>query len=104
MKKKVSVWRNGSAKNSNSTYGFRVLKTDYNDLKNWEKIKVGELFILRENVIFTENCPEIRSVIIKDFLKNNNLIHWEKGKPHKLWLREVEKNSFELLVKEPNNK
>jgi hypothetical protein len=98
---RVTTWRNGITQNNNATYGIRISKRDYEELKKWEEIKVGNTSILRASVTFTEKCPEVRSQIIKEFLKSNNLLEWEKFKPHELYLLEHQKNKFQLLLKEP---
>ncbi|MFW0739938.1 hypothetical protein [Flavobacterium sp. T12S277] len=97
----VSTWKNSNNINVNAYYAIRIKKRDYFALENWQTIRVGENHIERNNRPFTEQCPEIRSIIIRDFLFENNLQHWPLRQPHTLFLFEYEENQFELLLENP---
>ena len=95
----VSTWKNGNAENTKSTFGIRIRKENFNRLKKWKEIKVGDKKIIKTpKAKFTEKCPEIRNIIIKDFLMNKNLADWKPYKPNKLKLYEIEKDKFELRI------
>jgi hypothetical protein len=84
----VKTWSNGSP-NKNTGAGFGVkLKNDddYGTMLNWKEVRVGDKMIDRGNRKFTQQCPEIRSKIIGEFLIKNQLGSWEKGNPHDLEL------------------
>lgn len=94
----VTTWKNGNG--INACYGIRIKRIDYLSLENWQRIKVGENHIERNTVSFTEQCPEIRNLLIKNFLIQNNLNHWEPRQPHRLFLFEYEENQFQLFLEE----
>ena len=97
---KVSTWKNGNAENTKSTFGIRIKKADFSSLENWKEIKVGGKRITKTSKTkFTEKCPEIRNIKIKEFLIDNKLANWKPYKPNELKLYEIEKDIFELRIK-----
>lgn len=94
----VTTW-----KNSSSGYGIRISYSDFSRVEKWREILIeGSIdMILREKRlrrkrIFKIECPEIRSVLIRDFLKKNGLLNWPPGLPYRLKLQVLKNGRFKL--------
>ncbi len=98
----VSTWKGG-------TYGIRVGKENalrYFD-KSWENIYVkigGQFYTFNLSSTFWTTCPEFRGGHIPVWLRKNNLHTWPKGRPHRLILKPLDGNHFELMFREYTDK
>jgi len=89
-----------SWKDSGAGYGIRIAKADFETVRQWREIHIDGTVetILRDNRPFTRDCPEIRSVLIREFLLRNNLLNWPKGNPHRLTLTPLGRARFRLAI------
>lgn len=90
----VTTWTNGT-----SIYGIRISKKDTNLFKEFDSVTIeidNEIVEIKKTEGFHKDCPELRHPKIKVFFEKNNLIKWEKRKPHKLKLIQDKFNKFKL--------
>ncbi len=84
-----------------STYGIRVGKQNaehYFD-RRWKTIEVeiaGHFHSFSLADTFWTTCPEFRGVVIGQWLDDNGLIPWPKGKPPQVELTPLGGNRFRL--------
>jgi hypothetical protein len=93
---KVTAWSSGSG-----TFGIRVGKPnrDLHFRREWSSIEVqidGKPHGIALTGGFWRNCPEFRSVIIRDWLATKGLLEWERGQPPELELSPLGGNRFRL--------
>lgn len=94
----VSTWKGG-------TYGVRVGKENARTFfnKSWDLIEVkigGEFFEFQLNSTFWTTCPEFRGNPLPHWFQAKGIDKWPKGSPHKLALRPITGNRFELSIPE----
>ena len=92
------TWKGG-------THGVRVGKKNalmFFD-KSWANIEVkidGTFHVFRLSPAFWTTCPEFRGEPIPEWLKTNGLDKWPKGNPHRLILKPLGRNRFQLFLAE----
>lgn len=91
------TWKGG-------TYGVRVGKENARRFfdKSWAKIevKIDEKFHpFRLSPTFWTTCPEFRGEPIANWLKTNGLDTWPDRKPHRMILKPLGQNRFQLPLK-----
>jgi len=97
----VSAWHNSNPNNVNGNgYGIRISTNDLGTIRHWRSIRINDEEVLRENCIYNEDCPEIRSNIIGLFLIRNNMTNWPNGQPSQLTLLEIENNIWQLEIQD----
>jgi hypothetical protein len=97
----VSAWSDGSGR----TYGIRVGKDGRDNFFDpaWQWIDVdieGTTHRFQITDGFWNDCPEFRdsgAPVIREWLRRNNKIPWEKGKPPKFVLEVVGAQHFRLI-------
>jgi hypothetical protein len=95
----VSAWNNGGV-----SYGIRVGKGNRDRFFNptWNEVDLdldGHVHRVALTSGFWDHCPEIRSPIIRDWMKKKKLIPWPKGAPPRMELTPVGQNCFKLTLK-----
>lgn len=106
----VTTWNNGGFSNDGNGYGIRFSKINIPFFKQygWNELILqlgynGEEVHCKINDTFWTTCPEVRSKMIGQFLIRNGMGNWDKGKPYKLSLFQLEENRF-ILVKNNHKK
>ena len=79
-------WHGGPASKSGAGYGIRISEADRDAHFDPEwpsvRIKVGTKWVAVEvSLSFWENCPELRSKEIGEYMLDQGLAPWPKGKP-----------------------
>jgi len=93
----VSTWKSGG------TYGISVGKINAQKYfkKSWKNIKVkieNQFYTFKLSKTFWTTCPEFRGCPISIWLKNIGLDKWTKNQPHRLILKPLGNNRFELTL------
>jgi hypothetical protein len=94
----ASAWHNGSG-----TYGISIGKPNrdrYFD-RSWKAIQVeidGEVHDLPLSRGFWVDCPEVRSSVIKDWLRRNGRLSWPTRDPPRFELTPLGANRFRLTA------
>lgn len=92
----VVTWKGG-------THGIRVGKENAQKFfdKSWASIQVkidGTFHAFGLSPTFWTTCPEFRGGPIPRWLKSKGLHKWPRGNPHRLILKPLDENRFELSV------
>ena len=93
----VSAWSGG-----NGTYGLRVGRENrdrYFD-RRWDEIQLeidDKNHRLRITAGFWNQCPEIRSPVVRTWLRRHRTLEWPRGRPPKMELVHLGENRFMLL-------
>ena len=90
----VSAWKA-------ATYGIRVGQANAREYfdRSWEQVEVeinGKFYSFKLSPTFWTTCPELRGGPIPDWLKEQGLVPWPKGKPPKFRLEPLGDKKFRL--------
>ena len=94
----VRGWSSGGG-----TYGLRVGVPNRDEFfrPEWDEIEIeidGRLHPVRVTGGFWHQCPEVRSPIIRDWLRRYRTLKWPKGEPPKAELVPLGGNRFRLIA------
>ena len=92
----VSAWKGGT-----EGYGVRVARSDVRKHfdSGWTDVQVeidGSLYRFNLTGTFFTTCPELRGGPIRDWLNDQGLIPWLKGRPPKFEMIPLEGARFRL--------
>jgi hypothetical protein len=98
---KVKTWNNGKHNKSGSGYGVKINRSDRDKYfsREWKSITlcVGTQNLeVQLSDTFWTTCSEFRSKVIGEYLIENGLETWTKGKPNELKLEVIGDRFFKL--------
>lgn len=93
----VTAWSNGSG-----TYGLRIGFPNRDEFfdSRWEEILLeidGEVHPIKITAGFWNHCPEVRSPVIRDWLRQNQTLKWPRGEPPRMQMVHLAENRFRLI-------
>ena len=101
----VTGWSNGAPNNSaGAGYGIRITKEDRDKhfQKEWSSVSIyldnGTVLDVTLTPSFWKRCHELRNSGIGQWLLDNELAPWPRGKPPKLKLQLTKKRIFRLDI------
>jgi len=99
----VVGWNNGKPNNrTGGGYGIKVRRVDRDNYfrKTWPSVTVemenGEVLDIAPSGSFWRNCPEVRRKEIGQWMLDQGLAPWPKGKPPKFKLEPIGDRRFKL--------